>query len=221
MIKICEQCHEEFTTRRGTKRYCTERCYHQARTGKTLGQYETKHKDRRAHQWICIDGRQVWLHRYVMEQHLGRPLLPTEVVHHANGDPTDNRISNLVLKESQSAHRREHDTIFRSETHKECTVCHTVKPSEQFTKSTSWPDTWDARVGPCNECQAKISREERHRRKAEWDADPDELRSVTTTCRECGERKGVAGFNWNYAVKNGPPIRQPCKDCLNARRRKK
>lgn len=36
-------------------------------------------------------------HRVVMEEYLGRPLLPEETVHHLNGDKTNNSLKNLQL----------------------------------------------------------------------------------------------------------------------------
>jgi HNH endonuclease len=56
---------------------------------------------------IGINGKAVKEHRLVMEQHLGRKLLPSEVVHHKDGDRLNNSISNLVIL-SPGAHTQEH-----------------------------------------------------------------------------------------------------------------
>lgn len=45
-------------------------------------------------------------HRLVMERVLGRHLLPSEVVDHRNGDPSDNRPENLTLYSSNGEHLR-------------------------------------------------------------------------------------------------------------------
>lgn len=44
-----------------------------------------------------IDGKQVNVHRYLMEQHVRRSLEKGEYVHHINGDRYDNRIENLEI----------------------------------------------------------------------------------------------------------------------------
>lgn len=58
---------------------------------------------------ICINGKRMKLHRYIMEQHLGRKLkpFPIETVHHKNGTTTDNRIENLEII-SGHEHSRSH-----------------------------------------------------------------------------------------------------------------
>lgn len=59
--------------------------------------------------YLYINGKKVMEHRYVMEQHLKRKLLDSEIVHHRNLDKTDNRIENLYIC-SQSEHMRLHAT---------------------------------------------------------------------------------------------------------------
>lgn len=48
-----------------------------------------------------------WVHRVIMEQHIGRSLNTTEIVHHRNHNPADNSIDNLELL-SREAHTSRH-----------------------------------------------------------------------------------------------------------------
>lgn len=48
-------------------------------------------------------------HRLVMERHIGRTLLESEIVHHLNEDKLDNRVENLALTD-HSEHATHHHT---------------------------------------------------------------------------------------------------------------
>jgi len=56
-----------------------------------------KKLDPHGYVFILVDGKWLAEHRYVMEQHLQRPLVKGESVHHKNGVRNDNSIENLEL----------------------------------------------------------------------------------------------------------------------------
>lgn len=67
-----------------------------------------KAHDNRALIW-CRDGRRRIFARAVMESILGREILSSEIVHHINGDPTDDRPENLELM-TLGEHSRHHNS---------------------------------------------------------------------------------------------------------------
>jgi len=66
---------------------------------------------------IMVAGKQEREHRIVMSEHLGRPLLPHEEVHHKDGGRSNNAIDNLELwsKSHPSGQRVEDKTMWAIE----------------------------------------------------------------------------------------------------------
>jgi len=69
---------------------------------------------------IWRNGKKVRAHRWIIEQHIGRKLLPEEHIHHKNGDPLDNRVKNLEIIEHKK-HMKLHKQIYPDV--KKCARC--------------------------------------------------------------------------------------------------
>lgn len=160
-MKMCQQCGQacvkrprEATWQWEARKFCSHAC---SDLGRTTTRVEND-AFRGRYRQIKVNGRKILEHRYVMEQHLGRTLLPSEHVHHINHDRLDNRVENLeVVTVEEHAERHTWRPITKA-----CCIC----------DATFTPDkTKRARQQTCSrECMKALIRLRWQERKARQDA---------------------------------------------------
>ncbi|KKN31726.1 hypothetical protein LCGC14_0821110 [marine sediment metagenome] len=103
---ICEVCSRDFVYQRNSKIYpssnfrkrCTScRRVYKKPTYNSRWRTESRYLKSTGYFVIRVDGHYVAEHRYVMEQMLGRKLRKGEMVHHKDGNKTNNAPQNLEV----------------------------------------------------------------------------------------------------------------------------
>lgn len=122
MNRKCDGCKKEYTSNWWKQRFCGKECYKIFNVIRKREKYRiennidlslpVKSKKPNGQGHLCGQGYKfinkvnhpnaqkrgrIYEHTYVMSQHLGRPLMQDENVHHKNGIRYDNKIENLEL----------------------------------------------------------------------------------------------------------------------------
>ena len=85
------------------------------------------------HKMTYRHGRNIREHRAIMEEHLGRKLLPEELVHHKDGDKRNNNILNLEIT-TRSEHAKMHPDNLMAR----------IRPVTQKDKNGQKIKTWES-----------------------------------------------------------------------------
>ena len=113
--RSCKHCGASFRVISWSKAvFCTHACSASDKRGKPTGRAINADRLRRKRvARVKIDGRTVFLHRHLVEQSVGRPLLSSETVHHIDCDSFNNALSNLHLFTDEQEHQLAHWSIER------------------------------------------------------------------------------------------------------------
>jgi hypothetical protein len=123
---ICENCGIEFETYRSPSnmkklkpRFCSLKCIGESQKGINNPSYKNgKHFDANGYVVLfkpehpfCGVRKSILEHRFIMECKIGRYLKKEEIVHHIDGNKSNNDINNLMLFKNQSEHIKYHIKI--------------------------------------------------------------------------------------------------------------
>lgn len=113
---------------------------------------------------LYIDGETKRLHRYIMEQYIGRKLKSSEIIHHKDGNKLNNNISNLEII-THKDHNKLHNPKKPFPEFKECTVCHEIKHNFEFYTHYQKNRNRTVLGSKCRKCDIKRVVEKRRQRK--------------------------------------------------------
>lgn len=177
MTKTCEHCGVSFvSSQRGAAGRATRFCSYTCR-GAALRR--EKHHNFRGGREVLKTGyvrlrdrtnprayrNRLFEHIVVAEAALGHALPPKAVVHHVDGNKSNNSPSNLVICQDHAYHMLLHARArrlkeFGSLEVRRCKTCHEAKPLADFNNDRS---SWDGHCDNCRSCD-KTGRRERYLR---------------------------------------------------------
>lgn len=109
--KVCKKCGKNYGRENYNSlwdfkqsKFCTRKCYLEYNVGKNHPNFNggVKH---RSDGYLRDSRTDRYIHRLIVEKNIGRKLKSNEHIHHKNGNPSDNRIENLIIM-TNSAHRK-------------------------------------------------------------------------------------------------------------------
>jgi len=155
MVELsCSGCGSMFQrpssqVRAGAQRqFCTMACMFHNRSGEKHPRWAGRASPAvrgRYRQITPPSGGQKYEHVCIAERALGKSLPPKAVVHHVNGDSTDNHSTNLVICQDQAYHNLLHARLFKIRNYgslhcKRCCVCSKVLALGAFHKNQNMSD---------------------------------------------------------------------------------